>query len=64
MKTKLITYEHAVNGISLFVIPETEAERELLRGLWKHGEMKACNGVADNSEQGFAISWKQTGGVK
>lgn len=58
MKLKLITFEHAENGVSLFVVPETDEERQLLRGLWKHGELQTCNGVADRSEQGFAIAWK------
>lgn len=40
MKAKLITYEHSENGISLFVVPETEAERILLQGLWKHGQLQ------------------------
>lgn len=59
MKIKIITYEHAENGLSLFVTPETDEERQLLRGLWKHGKLETCNGVADRSEQGFCIAWKQ-----
>ena len=59
MKVQLITYEHSSNGLALFVVPETDAERALLRGLWRHGEMVTCNGVADGSEQGFAIMWRQ-----
>ena len=58
MQVKLITYEHAANGVSLFVVPETDAERELLRGIWKHGQLSTCNGVADDSSQGFKIGWK------
>jgi hypothetical protein len=58
MKCKIVTYAHAENGVSLFAVPETEAERELLKGLWKHGELKVCNGVADGSGQGFCVAWK------
>lgn len=58
MQVKLATYQHASNGVSLFVIPETEEERVLLRGFWKHGKMEVCNGTMDNSSQGFCISWR------
>lgn len=61
MKAKLVTYEHAENGVSLFVVPETDEERELLRGLWKHGTLTKCNGVADQSGEGFAVTWKFNG---
>ena len=57
MKAKVIIYDHGENGISLFITPETDAERELLRGLWQHGEMKVCNGVADRTGQGFCVRW-------
>lgn len=59
MEVKLIAYEHSVNGLSLFVIPKTDVERDLLKGLWKHGRLETCNGVADGSQQGFCIAWKQ-----
>jgi hypothetical protein len=29
MKTKLVSYEHADNGLSLFIVPETDEERVL-----------------------------------
>lgn len=58
MKCKLHTYDHSANGLSLFVVPETDAERELLKALWRHGALTTCNGVADGSSQGFAICWK------
>lgn len=60
MKVELISYEYSP-GVSLFVIPETAAERVLLQSLWKHGELSTCNGVADASEQGFRISTKGGG---
>jgi hypothetical protein len=58
MNCKLVSYTHAANGLSLFIVPETDAERELLSALWKHGELSRCNGVADRSESGFCVSWK------
>lgn len=58
MKCDLVTFEHSENGLSLFVIPETDTERKLLQGLWKHGKLEKCNGIADNSGQGFCIAWK------
>lgn len=58
MKAELVTFEHQENGVSLFVVPETDAERELLRGLWRHGRMEICNGVADQSSLGFCVAWK------
>lgn len=57
MKAKLVTFEHSVNGMAVYVIPETDAEREFLRGLWRHGHMDITNGIADNSGIGFAIQW-------
>jgi len=58
MKTKLITYEHSENGILLFVVPETDEERQLLAGLWRHGKLELLNGMADRSGQGYAVAWK------
>lgn len=57
MQAKLVTYEHSENGISVFVMPETEAERVLLKGLWKHGKMQSRNGIADNNWQVFSVDW-------
>lgn len=39
-------------------IPETDAERILLRSMWRHGRMITCNGVADASSTGFAVAWR------
>ena len=58
MKCELIIFDHAANGLSLFVVPETDAERVVLRGLWKHGELMRCNGIADDSGEGFCVAWK------
>uniref|UniRef100_A0A6M3KUD4 Uncharacterized protein n=1 Tax=viral metagenome TaxID=1070528 RepID=A0A6M3KUD4_9ZZZZ len=41
--------------ISLYLIPETDVERVLLRSMWKHGRLELTNGVMDRSGQGFAI---------
>jgi hypothetical protein len=49
-------------GISLYLVPETEVERTMLRSMWEHGEMQKCNGCADNTGEGFAIVWKQKKG--
>jgi len=58
MKCKLITYVHSGNGLALFVIPESDVERELLEGLWKHGQLNTSNGIADNSSRGFSVRWR------
>ena len=58
MKVELVTYLAKSNGLSLFVVPETEAERVLLQGLWKHGTLAKCNGIADDSGEGFAVHWE------
>ena len=59
MKTKLISYAHPDNGLSLFIVPETDEERSLLEALWRHGNLKTCNGVADRSSLGFCVAWPQ-----
>jgi hypothetical protein len=60
MRCEVVVYEHRDNGLSLFVVPETDAERALLDGLWKHGELNTCNGVADRSSKGYCVAWKLT----
>jgi len=54
MRVEAIGYEHE-GGVTLYLVPETDVERVLLRSLWKHGELAVTNGVADRSGQGFAI---------
>lgn len=56
MKVALVTFNASSNGISLHVVPETDQEEELLRGLWRHGVLERCNGIG-NRGAGFAISW-------
>jgi len=57
MQVKLMSSEYSFE-LSLFVVPETDNERQLLRALWKHGRLEMCNGCADNSGQGFCVSAK------
>ena len=40
MTSKIISYEHASNGLSIEILPETDAERAVVHAIWKHGEMK------------------------
>ncbi len=59
MKVKAVTYRYTPE-VSLFLVPETDVERELLRALWTHGHLALCNGVADRSGQGFEITTQAT----
>jgi hypothetical protein len=43
-------------GVTLYLVPETDVERVLLRDLWSHGRLELTNGVADRSGQGYAIT--------
>ncbi len=61
MKVKLATFVHCDNGLSLFLVPESDIERQLLQGFFKHGSLEKCNGIADDSEQGFCIQWRCKG---
>ena len=58
MNVAIVTYVHPQNGLSLFVVPETPQERAVLQGLWKHGTLAKCNGVADGTGEGFAVHWE------
>lgn len=57
MKVKASGYE-LEHYVSIFLVPETDVERVLLRSLWKHGKMEICNGCADNTGEGFQITQK------
>ena len=57
MKCELINFEHRQNGMALYILPETDVERKLLEGLWKHGALETSNGIADRSPQGFCVQW-------
>ena len=57
MKVKAMSYV-LEPYISLYVVPETDVERVLLRCLWGNGRMELCNGCADNTGEGFAITQK------
>jgi hypothetical protein len=59
MRCEIGTYAHASNGITLYVVPETDAEHELLMGLWKHGAMELVDHPASDTKygRGFAVTW-------
>ena len=58
MEVKAINYEHDAR-LSIFLVPTTDVERTLLQTLWKHGELMVCNGIADKSGQGYAITTRK-----
>lgn len=58
MKLKMITFQHEAR-LSLYVVPETDEERQVLRMLWKFGQLESTNGVADGSGQGFAVAVRE-----
>lgn len=58
MKIKLNTYHHSDNGISLQVVPETDEEESLLRGIWKHGKLDVGHPCAERGSTGFYVKWQ------
>lgn len=40
MKVELHGYDHSDNGFVIQVIGETDAEKALLRFMWKHGKLE------------------------
>lgn len=63
MKVALSSFVHSENGLALYVVPETDAERVLLRAMWQHGRLEKCNSpLDDKSGEGFSIHWKLKGG--
>jgi len=59
MKVKLTSYAHADNGISLQIIPETDAEDAILRGFWRHGNLNTGHPCGEGvSATGFYIGYK------
>ena len=44
MKIELQTYMHKQNGVTLYLLPDNEIERELLKGFAKHGELVMQDG--------------------
>lgn len=58
MKVELQSYTHASNGVSLKLIPETNVEEELLRGLWRHGELKTGHPCGAQGNTGYYLQWK------
>lgn len=63
MQVVSINYQHEP-GLSLLLVPETEVERTLLLSMWKHGRLELCNGVADNTYQGYAITTREKSDVE
>ena len=51
MKVEAYSYEYEP-GVSLQLIFETEVEKELLKSLWKHGQMEV-------NYDGFAIRYQK-----
>ena len=43
MKIEAISYKYEP-GVTLYLIPETDVERVLLRSLWEHGRCELVNG--------------------
>jgi hypothetical protein len=61
MRIEAGSYVHE-DRVSLYLVPETDVERVLLRSLWKHGQLEILNGVMDNSGEGFAITQRKREG--
>ena len=58
MQVKAMGLQHTPD-VSIFLVPETDVERVLLRALWKHGRLEVCNGVADGTGEGFQVTARQ-----
>ena len=58
MKVKAMGYEYEPY-VTLYLVPETDEERVLLRQIWEHGELRVTNGCADNTGQGYAIDQRR-----
>ena len=59
MKIEMVNYEHAENGISLQICPETDVEEGLLRGLFQHGKAETGHPGNAKGNTGFYLNWKQ-----
>lgn len=57
MKVQLYSYLHEGNGLSVEVLPETDAEDKLLSAMWKHGRLAVVHS-SDNprSTAGYVIT--------
>lgn len=60
MKTKLKSYVHSENGLSLQLIPETEMEEGILTVIFKHGEMEITHSSGEQGKRGYSLSWMMT----
>lgn len=56
MNIKIKNYEHCENGISLQIVPETDAEEQLLKGIFKHGKLETGHPCKEFGNTGFYIS--------
>ncbi len=55
MKVRLVTYQHESNGMAIQVMPETDAEVEILRSMWAHGRLAAGHPCGGTGGIGFYI---------
>jgi hypothetical protein len=58
MKVKVVNYKHPENGISIQMIPETEFECGILKGMWLHAELNTGHPCGEMGDTGYYISWK------
>ena len=56
MKAELQSYMHAVNGLSLQLMPETETEAQLLKAIWAHGHLNTGHPCGAKWGTGYYIS--------
>lgn len=58
MKVELITFAHSGNGLSLCVIPESDVEERLLKGIWQHGKLERTNHVSSTRYAAeYCVKW-------
>lgn len=55
MKVELVNYANSGNGMAIKMLPETDVEVELLRGIWTHGRMDTGHPCGANGTIGFYI---------
>lgn len=56
MKVKAGSYVHKENGFFVQLIPETDVEEEILRALYRHGEMRLGHPMDERGSTGFYIT--------
>ena len=55
MRAELTSLVHE-HYVSLYLVPETQVERELLKSLWTHGRLATTNGVCDGTGSGWCVT--------